>query len=102
MLLFSATYDDEVMRFAEKLITDPIIIRLRREEESLENIRQFYVTCGNMEEKFEALCNMYGVLSIGQCIVFCHVSYVTAANSMWITGTITAKQKVPGLYAVYK
>lgn len=74
MLLFSATYDDEVMKFAESIISDPIIIRLRREEESLENIRQFYVICGGMEEKFGALCNMYGVLSVGQCIVFCHVS----------------------------
>ncbi len=74
MLLFSATYDEEVMKFAESIIPDPIIIRLRREEESLENIRQFYVICTGMEQKFEALSNMYGVISIGQCIVFCHVS----------------------------
>jgi ATP-dependent RNA helicase DDX19/DBP5 len=74
MLLFSATYDEAVMKFAESIIPDPIVIRLRREEESLENIRQFYVLCSGMEQKFEALSNMYGVISIGQCIVFCHVS----------------------------
>ena len=74
MLLFSATYDNEVMKFAESIIPEPIVIRLRREEESLENIRQFYVKCSGMEQKFEALSNMYGVISIGQCIVFCHVS----------------------------
>ena len=62
------------MKFAESIIPDPIVIRLRREEESLENIRQFYVLCSGMEQKFEALSNMYGVISIGQCIVFCHVS----------------------------
>ena len=74
MLLFSATYEELVMKFAESIISSPIVIRLRREEESLENIRQFYVICTGMEQKFEALSNMYGVISIGQCIVFCHVS----------------------------
>ena len=74
MLLFSATYDDEVMKFAKTVVPDPIIIRLRREEESLDNIKQYYVVCRDKEDKFQALSNMYGVVSIGQCIVFCQVS----------------------------
>ena len=74
MLLFSSTYDDEVMKFAKTVVPDPIIIRLRREEESLDNIKQYYVVCRDKEDKFQALSNMYGVVSIGQCIVFCHVS----------------------------
>ena len=40
MMLFSATYEESVMRFAEAIIPDPIIMRLRREEETLDNIRQ--------------------------------------------------------------
>jgi len=43
MLLFSATYDEEVMKFAKTVVPDPIIIRLRREEESLDKIKQYYV-----------------------------------------------------------
>ena len=74
MLLFSATYDDDVMKFAKTVVPDPIIIRLRREEESLDNIKQYYVVCRDKEDKFQALSNMYGVVSIGQCIVFCQVS----------------------------
>jgi len=73
MLLFSATYDEEVMKFATTVVPDPLIIRLRREEESLDNIKQFYVVCRDKEDKFQALSNMYGVLSIGQCIIFCQV-----------------------------
>jgi len=34
MMLFSATYDLPVMNFAENIVADPVIIRLRREEES--------------------------------------------------------------------
>ena len=71
MLLFFSTYDDEVIKFAKTVVPDPIIIRQR---ESLENIKQYYVVCRDKEDKFQALSNMYGVVPIGQCIVFCHVS----------------------------
>lgn len=81
MLLFSATYDDEVMKFAKSVVPNPIAIRLRREEESLDNIKQYYVVCRSQEEKFQALSNMYGVVSIGQCIVFCH----TRKAASWLS-----------------
>ena len=40
MMLFSATYDETVMVFAETIIPNPVIMKLKREEETLENIRQ--------------------------------------------------------------
>jgi ATP-dependent RNA helicase DDX19/DBP5 len=40
MLLFSATYDQAVMDFAENIVSNPVTIKLRREEESLDNIKQ--------------------------------------------------------------
>ena len=76
MLLFSATYDTSVMEFAEKIIPhDPIIIKLRREEESLDNIKQYYIECSTQQEKFEALSNIYSAISIGQSMIFCAVSF---------------------------
>lgn len=48
--------------------------RLRREEESLDNIKQYYVCCRSKEEKYQAITNIYGVLTIGQAMIFCHVS----------------------------
>lgn len=75
MLLFSATYEDEVMRFAQAVIpNNPVVIKLRREEETVDNIRQFYVQCADQEAKFQALSNIYGVISVGQCMIFCAVS----------------------------
>ena len=84
MLLFSATFDEEVMKFAETVVPDPIVIRLRREEESLDNIKQYYVVCHDKEDKFQALSNMYGVVSIGQCIVFCQVSDVMLTQWLFV------------------
>ena len=74
LLLFSATYDAQVIKFASNVVSDAIIIRLRKEEESLDNIKQFYVDCNSAEDKYEALANLYGALTIGQTMVFCHVS----------------------------
>ena len=81
MLLFSATYDHTVMQFAQKIIpNDPVIIRLRREEESLDNIKQYYIECTSELEKYQALCNIYGSISVGQSMIFCHVSWYFYRN----------------------
>ncbi|XP_064459805.1 ATP-dependent RNA helicase DDX19A-like [Ornithodoros turicata] len=85
MMLFSATYDKEVMEFAEQIIPNPVMIRLRREEESLENIKQYYVLCSSVQDKFNALSNIYGGLSIGQTIIFCH----TRKTAMWLSEQMT-------------
>lgn len=74
MMFFSATYETEVMEFAEIIVSNPLIIRLLKEEETLDNIKQYYVKCKNTEEKYVAITNIYGVITIGQAIIFCHVS----------------------------
>jgi len=71
MLLFSATYDQAVMDFAENIVTNPVTIKLRREEESLDNINQVYVDCPTPEAKFRSIENIYGVVTIGQAMIFC-------------------------------
>ena len=88
MMLFSATFDDKVMKFAETIISDPIILRLKREEESLDNIKQYYVTCTNEDDKFKALSNIYSVISVGQAMVFCRVSLYVCV-SVWVCVCVT-------------
>lgn len=83
LLLFSATYDDAVMNFAESIVHDAIVIKLRREEQSLDNIKQYYIECNNLEDKFTALSNIYGSISIGQSMIFCHVSLVLLFYLYW-------------------
>lgn len=74
MMLFSATYDRKVMEFAQHVVKNPIIIKLLREQESLDNITQYYVRCNHQDQKYQAIQNIYGVITIGQAIIFCHVS----------------------------
>ena len=76
MMFFSATYEKDVMEFAEYIVPNPIVIGLAREQESLDNIKQYYVRCTNQEEKYQAISNIYGVITVGQAIIFCHVMYI--------------------------
>jgi len=75
MMFFSATYEPEVMNFAEIIVSNPLIIRLLKEEESLDNIKQYYIRCKDINEKYTAITNIYGVITIGQAIIFCHVRF---------------------------
>ncbi|XP_045605810.1 DEAD-box helicase Dbp80 isoform X2 [Procambarus clarkii] len=79
MMLFSATYVDEVVTFAEAIIKDPVTLRLKREEETLTNIRQMYVECRNQDEKYEAIANIY-TIPVGSAMFFCH----TKQNANWL------------------
>jgi len=80
MLLFSATYDQEVMDFAENIISNPVVIKLRREEESLDNIKQYYVYCDSIEAKYRSIANIYGTITIGQAMIFCQ----TRKTASWL------------------
>jgi hypothetical protein len=62
------------MEFAEVLVPDPIIISLKKGEESLDNIQRYYVKCAGPQEKYNAVTNIYGTLDVGQAIIFCDVS----------------------------
>ena len=85
MLLFSATYDRAVMDFAENIVSSPVTIKLRREEESVVNIKQYYVNCDSPEAKYRSIANIYGVVTIGQAIIFCH----TRKTASWLVEKMT-------------
>lgn len=78
ILLFSATYEDQIRKFASSIVPDATEIHLKREEESLANIKQHYVITRTDEDKYVAMAQLYGTLSIGQAIIFCQTK--KAAN----------------------
>ncbi|XP_068453413.1 ATP-dependent RNA helicase DDX19A [Clinocottus analis] len=84
MLLFSATFEDSVWKFAEQVVPDPNIIKLKREEETLDTIKQFYVVCKEEEDKFTSLCNLYGSLTIAQAMIFCR----TRVMASWLASNL--------------
>jgi len=73
-MLFSATYDVNVMQFAETLVPDATVMRLRKEEESLDNIKQVYIECPSKDDKYRAIANIYAAITVGGAMIFCSVS----------------------------
>ncbi|KAI3643036.1 hypothetical protein MP228_001223 [Amoeboaphelidium protococcarum] len=71
VVLFSATYRDDVRRFAERVVPNANMIQLKREELSVDAIRQLYLECQNSNHRYQVLCDIYGLCNIGQSIIFC-------------------------------
>ncbi|XP_030379962.1 DEAD-box helicase Dbp80-like isoform X1 [Scaptodrosophila lebanonensis] len=65
-----------------------------REEESLGNIKQYYVKCKNEDGKYTAIQNIYGCISIGQTIIFCHTRKTAAWLVAVLSGDLTVEQRL--------
>ncbi|WBW74113.1 cytoplasmic ATP-dependent RNA helicase Dbp5 [Schizosaccharomyces osmophilus] len=71
VVLFSATFSDQVGEFAKHFAPNADEIRLKTEELSVDGIRQLYMDCQSEQHKYEVLVELYGLLTIGQSIIFC-------------------------------
>lgn len=81
VVLVSATVPQEVLELANEFMTDPVRILVRRDELTLEGIRQFFVNVEKEEWKFDTLCDLYDTLTITQAVIFCN----TRAKVDWLT-----------------
>lgn len=72
VVLISATMPKEVLAVTSNFMRDPIRIMVKRDELTLEGIKQFYVEVGEEAFKFETLCDIYASLSITQAVIFCN------------------------------
>jgi len=53
-------------------MNDPIKILVKRDELTLDGIKQFFVAVEKDEFKFETLCDLYDTLTITQAVIFCN------------------------------
>jgi len=70
--LFSATMPEEVLEMTGKFMNDPKKILVKRDELTLEGIKQFYVAVEREEWKLDTLCDLYETLTITQAIIYCN------------------------------
>jgi translation initiation factor 4A len=68
--LFSATMPQDVLEITDKFMRDPVQILVKKEELTLEGIKQFYVMVDREEWKLDTLCDLYETLTITQCIIY--------------------------------
>jgi len=85
--IFSATMPLEVLEVTQKFMRDPIRILVKKDELTLEGIKQFYVAIDREDWKFEVLCDLYATLAITQAIIYCN----TRRKVDWLTEKMQGK-----------
>ncbi|KAG6885527.1 hypothetical protein C0993_000523 [Termitomyces sp. T159_Od127] len=70
--LFSATMPAEVLEVSKKFMRDPVRILVKRDELTLEGIKQFYIAVEKEEWKLDTLCDLYETITITQAVIFCN------------------------------
>jgi len=81
VILLSATMPSEVLEVTTRFMRSPIRILVKKEELTLEGIRQFYVAVEREEWKLDTLCDLYETLTITQAVIFCN----TRRKVDWLT-----------------
>lgn len=72
VILLSATMPNEVLEVSKYFMRDPVKILVKKEELTLEGIKQFYVNVKQEQWKLGTLCDLYDTLSITQAVIFCN------------------------------
>jgi len=70
--LFSATMAPDILELTSKFMRDAVRILVKKDELTLEGIRQFYVAIEKEEWKLDTLCDLYENLTITQAIIYCN------------------------------
>lgn len=70
--LFSATMPNELNVLTEKFMRTPVKILVKAESLTLEGISQYYVALETDDHKYEALKDLYSIISVSQCIIYCN------------------------------
>jgi len=72
-VVVSATLPPEVLELTMKFMNKSNVkILVKREELSLDEIKQFYVPVEKEEYKFSTLCDLYDSITITQAVIFCN------------------------------
>uniref|UniRef100_A0A8D3DHA9 RNA helicase n=1 Tax=Scophthalmus maximus TaxID=52904 RepID=A0A8D3DHA9_SCOMX len=87
VVLLSATMPTDVLEVTTKFMRTPIRILVKKEELTLEGIRQFYINVEKEEWKLDTLCDLYETLTITQAVIFIN----TRRKVDWLTEKMHAR-----------
>ncbi|XP_059076264.1 eukaryotic initiation factor 4A-10-like [Cryptomeria japonica] len=85
--VFSATMPPEALEITRKFMNNPVRILVKRDDLTLEGIKQFYVNVEKEDYKIDTLCDLYETLAITQCVIFIN----TRRKVDWVTDQMGAR-----------
>jgi translation initiation factor 4A len=86
--LFSATMPPDALDITNRFMNNPVRILVKKDELTLEGIKQFYVSVDKEEWKLDTLCDLYDTLNITQAVIFCN----TRRKVDWLTDKMRARE----------
>jgi len=72
VVLLSATMPHDVLQVTNKFMSEPIRILVKKDELTLEGIKQFYIAVEKEEWKLDTLSDLYETVIITQAVIFCN------------------------------
>ena len=88
VVLLSATMPADVLEVSKKFMRDPVKILVKRDELTLEGIKQFYIAVEKEEWKLDTLCDLYETVTITQAVIFCN----TRRKVDWLTEKLHSRE----------
>ena len=88
VVLLSATMPADVLEVTKKFMRDPVRILVKRDELTLEGIKQFYIAGEKEEWKLDTLCDLYETVTITQAVIFCN----TRRKVDWLTEKMHSRE----------
>lgn len=73
----------EALEITRKFMSKPVRILVKRDELTLEGIKQFYVNVDREEWKLETLCDLYETLAITQSVIFSNTRRKARRSGPW-------------------
>lgn len=70
--LFSATMPDEIQYIIDKIMRNPVKISVKREQLTLEGIKQFYIAVDDDRSKYDTLKQIFEHVSLSHTIIYCN------------------------------
>jgi translation initiation factor 4A len=74
----------DILKLTENFMRDPARILVKKDELTLEGIRQYYIAIDKEEWKIDVLRDLYMNLDINQAIIYCN----TKKRVDWITAEL--------------
>eukprot|EP00388_Colpodella_angusta_P029849 GDKK01017824.1.p1 GENE.GDKK01017824.1~~GDKK01017824.1.p1 ORF type:complete len:404 (+),score=46.88 GDKK01017824.1:32-1213(+) len=83
-VVVSATLPTEVLDMTQLFMKNPFRVLVKRDELTLEGIKQFFVEVEKEQWKFDTLCDLYETLTVTQAVIFCN----TRQKVDWLAGKL--------------
>ncbi|KAI8909628.1 ATP-dependent RNA helicase eIF4A [Gorgonomyces haynaldii] len=87
VVLLSATMPADVLDVTKNFMNNPMRILVKRDELTLEGIKQFFVAVEKEDWKLDTLCDLYETVNVTQAVIFCN----TKRKVDWLTEKLRSR-----------